>query len=170
MISYILTLDKQLLYQLLFQLINVFILCLILSRVLYKPVLNFLNKRGERIKNEIELAAAKMEEADKLKLEYEMKLKNTEKEKTEILEEALKLAKISKQDIIAEAKEEAEAIRQRAMLDIQREEERAKDEIRKQIIEVSTLIASKLIEKTIDDETQNKIIDEAISGLEEINV
>ena len=51
--SFILTLDVQLLYSVIIQLITTGILCTILSKLLYKPVTQFLEKRRERIENNI---------------------------------------------------------------------------------------------------------------------
>ena len=54
------------------------------------------------------------------------------------------------------------------MVDIQREQEKAKDEIKKQIIEVSSLMAGKFVAASIDQNEQNKLVDEVISDLEEV--
>ena len=66
----------------------------------------------------------------------------------------------------AEAKAEAENIHTRAMTDIKREEEKAKDEIKKQIIEVSSLVSGKFIAAKMTEEEQNKLVDDTISDLE----
>lgn len=166
--SYILTLDSQLIYSVIIQLISTSILCLILSKLLYKPVTDFLQKRKERIENNINEANQKLADADSLKAEYEIKLKEIEKEKATILEEARTRAKQNEATIIEEAKKEAEAIKNRAMVEIQREQDKAKEEIRLQIIEVSSLVASKFIAKNIDEAEQNKLVDQVIADLGEV--
>ncbi|WP_250278067.1 F0F1 ATP synthase subunit B [[Clostridium] colinum] len=166
--SYILTLDSQLLYSVIIQLISTGILCTILSTLLYKPVTNFLQKRRERIENNINEANNKLAEADSLKAEYEIKLKDIEKEKATILEEARARGKQNEAQIIEEAKKEAEAIKNRAMLDIEREQEKAKEEIRLQIIEVSSLVASKFISEKISEAEQNKLVEQVIADLGEV--
>lgn len=166
--SYILTLDAQLLYEVVIQLISTGILCLILSKLLYKPVTNFLQKRRERIENNINEANSKLADAENLKAEYEIKLREIEKEKATILEEARSRAKQNEAQIIEEARKEAEAIKNRAMLDIQREQDKAKEEVRLQIIEVSSLIAGKFISEKINEAEQNKLVDQVIADLEEV--
>ena len=69
---------------------------------------------------------------------------------------------------IEEAKKEAEAIKSRAMLDIQREQDKAKEDIRLQIIEVSSLVASKFISENINQAEQNKLVDQVIADLGEV--
>lgn len=166
--SFILNLNIQLLYGVILQLTATGILCFILSKILYKPVTNFLEKRKNRIANNINEANKKLSQADELKFEYEIKLKEIEKEKASILENARTSAKENEAKIIADAKKEADAIKNRGLLDIKREEEKAKEDIKIQIIEISSLLASKFISKNIDENEQNQLIDKVIADLEEV--
>lgn len=164
--SYVIMLDQQTLIQIAIQLINTCILCFALSKLLYKPVTKFLNDRKERVANQIDTAQNRLNEAEALKAEYEKKLKNIEVEKNTILEKARVQAKANGQQIVAEAIAEAENIHTRAMTDIKREEEKAKDEIKKQIIEVSSMVSGKFIAAKMTEEEQNKLVDDTISDLE----
>ena len=164
--GYVIMLDQQTLIQIAIQLVNTSILCFALSKLLYKPVTKFLNARKERVANQIDPAQNRLNEAEALKAEYEEKLKNIEVEKNTILEKARVQAKANGQQIVAEAKAEAENIHTRAMTDIKREEEKAKDEIKKQIIEVSSLVSGKFIAAKMTEEEQNKLVDDTISDLE----
>lgn len=166
--SYIITLDEQLLYGIGFQLISTLVLCLILTWLLYKPVLKALNKRKERIETQISDAESKFSQADALKFEYELKLADIEKEKASILNDARTRAKENEAQIISQAKQEAEAIKNRVLVDIQREQEKAKELVRTQIIEVSSILASKFISKNIDLSEQDKLIDDAIKDLGDV--
>jgi len=51
------------------------------------------------------------------------------------------------------------------MKDIEREQERARDEVKKQIIEISSLMASRFVSANMDDSTQKKLLNEAIADL-----
>lgn len=164
--SYVIMLDTQTLIQIVIQLINTCILCFALSKLLYKPVTNFLNARKERIAKDIDTAQARLSEAEALKAEYENKLRNIEAEKNLILEQARSQASKNGQQIIANARAEADNIHTRAMTDIKREEEKAKDDIRKQIIEVSALMSGKFVAATMTEEEQDKLVNETISDLE----
>lgn len=164
--GYVIMLDQQTLIQIAIQLVNTCILCFALSKLLYKPVTKFLNARKEKVANQIDTAQNRLNEAEALKAEYEEKLKNIEVEKNTILEKARVQAKANGQQIVAEAKAEAENIHTRAMTDIKREEEKAKDEIKKQIIEVSSLVSGKFIAAKMTEEEQNKLVDDTISDLE----
>ena len=118
--------------------------------------------------NQIDSAAIQLEEAEKLKAEYEAKLKEIDSEREEILSSARSAAKQRESEIISDANKEAKIIKDRAMLDIQREQEKAKDEIRKQIIEVSALMASRFISASMNEEQQNQLLGNAIEELEDV--
>ena len=131
--GYVIILNQQTVIQVIIQLINTAILCFILSKLLYQPVLKFLNARKEKILQEARTTA----------------LKNS-------------------QIIISDAKTEATAIKDRANLEIERAEEKAKDDIKKQIVQVSTLMSEKFVAAKMTEDEQNKLVDETISDLEEI--
>ncbi|MBR1445385.1 MAG: F0F1 ATP synthase subunit B [Firmicutes bacterium] len=166
--DYVIKLDQQFVYQLFIQLFNTAFLCFILTKLLYKPVKQFLKERKEKIINQIDSAAIQLEEAEKLKAEYEAKLKEIDSEREEILSSARSAAKQRESEIISDANKEAKIIKDRAMLDIQREQEKAKDEIRKQIIEVSALMASRFISASMNEEQQNQLLGNAIEELEDV--
>ena len=129
--GYVIILNQQTVIQVIIQLINTAILCFILSKLLYQPVLKFLNARKEKISSQIDKTEADMAQAQALKKEYEEKLKNIESERTAILQEARTTALKNSQIIISDAKTEATAIKDRANLEIERAEEKAKDDIKK---------------------------------------
>lgn len=166
--DYMIDFSAQFLRDFGFQLLSTIIIIFILAKLLYNPVREFLAKRKERIANDIKSADHANTEANELKAEYERKLADIEKERTAILDDARKIAKEVEVEIIASAREEVEILKNRAEIAIKREEERARDDMRKNIIDLSTLLASSVIAGNIDEETQNKLLDEVIDGLGEV--
>ena len=77
-------------FEIVAQIFNFVILLLLLQKFFYKPVLNAMEKRQERIAKALNEADQKMADADSIRTEYEEKMaaiKNTERE---ILEQAKK--------------------------------------------------------------------------------
>ena len=85
-------LDLQLLADLAIELIAVFVLFTAMSNLLFNPAREFLKKRQEKIKGEMEFAAKEKEDAIALKAEYTAKLNDVQKEAEEILSETRKKA------------------------------------------------------------------------------
>lgn len=100
-------LDYQLLFDASITAINVFILFILLSFILFNPVRNMLKKRQDKITSDRENAEADKKEALAMKQEYEAKLKAANKEAEGILSDARKVAKHNEEKIVADAKQEA---------------------------------------------------------------
>ncbi|MCL2202130.1 MAG: ATP synthase F0 subunit B [Oscillospiraceae bacterium] len=159
-------LDSQTVIQAVAGLISVAVLAAALAFLLYKPVRNMLHKRTEKIHSQLTLAEQEMARAMELRQKYEQKLGNVDREREDILTEARKQAAESGKRLIGEAKTEAEAIKDRAAKSIEMEWERANVEMRSTIIEVSSVMAEKLVTVSVADDTHDKLFDEAISDLE----
>ena len=138
------------------------ILFLGLSKFLYKPVSEFLNERKEKIQSDIEGAKVLQEEATKLRNDYESRIDLARKESQEIVEGARKRGEELKQDILAEARKEAEGIVLRAEKERIREREAAMQDIKSQAGEMAILIASKIMEEEVKLDKQNILIDKFI--------
>ena len=160
-------LDMQTLFSIGILLFNVCLLAVALTFILYKPVREFMAKRTEKIRAQLSNAADSMFKANELKAEYEQKLKDIEKERTEILESAHKFAAEKTKQLMDDARNEAASVRERSKADVQRERELLKEEVRSSIIEISSVMAEKFMTRSIDEETQNKLFNETIAELEE---
>ena len=77
-------LDFQLITDASLMIIAVFVLFLFMSYFLFNPARKMLEGRKEKIKNELDSAEKDMADAKELKLEYEAKLKDIDKEAEEI--------------------------------------------------------------------------------------
>ena len=149
-------------------LFNVAVLALILAFVLYKPIRKGLQKRIDRIQGELAHAAKEMADATDLKYMYEQKLQEIDREREEILSEARKTAADAGRRIIADAKKEAESIRERTAASVDAEWERAQTEMRTAIIDVSAVMAEKFVSLAINKETHDKLFNETVSDLEDM--
>lgn len=160
-------LDMQLIADSAFLALNVFILFTVMSYLLFNPVRDMLKKRKERIENDIETAKQNKEDALALKSEYEAKLKEADKEVERILSEARKKALKKEETIIAEAKEEAARIIARAQNEIELEEKRAMDDMKKEMIQVASMMACKVVAQSIDVQIQDTLIEETLKEMGE---
>lgn len=163
----IISFDMELIKNLLFLLANVIILVFILAKVLYKPVREFMDKRQAGIQSDLDAATQARQEAEALKAECEAQLRQIEKEREQILENARKKAMDRSEHIIKEAREEAEAVQKHAIAEMREERATIQAEIRRQLIELSVMVAERFVSHTIDEETQDKFINEAIANWEE---
>jgi len=158
--------DQHTLIQIIANIANVAILAAFLAYLLYKPVRNILNKRTGKIQGQLIQAEEELEKATELRQRYEQRMEEVEREREEILGEARKVAADSSRRLIAEAKKEADTIRERAAANVEMEWERAENDMRTAIIDVSAVMAEKFVSLAINKETHDRLFEETISDLE----
>jgi F-type H+-transporting ATPase subunit b len=141
------------------------VVAFVLKKFAWRPILNALYEREESIENALNAAEKARDEMAELKAGNEQLLAEARKEKENILREAMNL----KDGIIAEAKEKASFETQKnienARQQIESEKAKAINEMKRQMTEISFLIAEKVIRKELDGNKQqqemvNKLIDE----------
>ena len=158
-------LDWQLLADSCLMIIAIFFLFLILSYFLFNPARKMLEGRKEKIRNELETAKTAMQNAQSLKKEYEAKLKDVDKEAESILSEARRKALANENALVAEAKEEAARILDRARVEAELEKQKMSDDVKREIIVVASLMAGKFVAASMDTKQQNQLIDETIKEM-----
>lgn len=160
-------LDLQLIADAVLMIIAVFALFLIASHLLFNPVRDMLQKRQNKIKDELDNAAQDMADARALKADYEAKLKDIDKEAENILSEARKRALANENKIVAEAKEEAARIVERANAEAELEKKKAADEVKREMVVLASLMAGKVVNAAIDTTVQDSLIEETLNEMGE---
>ena len=163
--EYLFGLDAQLLFSTAVTAINIFILFVLLSYLLFDPAREMLKKRAEKITSERETAKQAKEEGIAFKEEYEARLRNVDKEAEAILSEARKKALKKEEQIISEAKEEAARIIERANNEIALEKKRALDEVKTEVIEIASMMAGKVVAANIDTKISDALVEETLNEI-----
>ena len=161
------TLDAQFLFDSIVLALSMLVLFTALSYLLFNPVREMLEKRKQRVVDDQETAKREKAEAIAFKEEYDLKLKQVDKEAEAILSEARKKAKQNEMKIVAEAKEEAARIIARANAELELEKKRALDDMKQEMIEVAAMMAEKVVAASIDTNVQESLIDETLKEMGE---
>lgn len=158
-------LDPQLLSDIVLLAVNVFILFIFLSYMLFNPVRKLLADRQNKVRNDQDIAIKEKEDAIALKATYDAKLKDVNKEAELILSDARKQALKNEAKIIDEAKLEASKIIERANNEVELEKKRVVDEMKQEMITIASLIAGKVVANAIDTKVQDTLIEETIKEM-----
>ncbi|MFV8826328.1 F0F1 ATP synthase subunit B [Alkalihalobacterium sp. APHAB7] len=150
-----------------YQLIMFFILMALLRKWAWGPIMNMMKQREEHIANEIDTAEKNRKDAVKYLEEQREAIKQARQEAQEIVENAKKLSAKQGEEIVATAKAEAERMKDSALAEIQREKEQAVSALREQVTSLSVLIATKVIEKELDEKQQDQLIQEYLKEVGE---
>lgn len=124
-----------------------------------------LDTRQKNVKANIAIASYKAAQAEKNLEESEQTIKESKIEGKEIVDAHKKEGNEIKKEIISEAKEQSESMLGKTREQIEREKQQMEDDIRKQILETSLLAAEKIIEKELDQDANQKMINELIEKL-----
>lgn len=160
-------LDFQLLADATLMIIAIFVLFLVLSYFLFNPARKLLQDRQNKIRNELDDAQNNMQQAARLKEEYEAKIKDIDKEAEEILSDARRRALENENEIIANAREEASRIMERARSEARLEKQKMADEVKREMIGVATMMAGKAVAASMNVNIQDSLVDETLKEIGE---
>ena len=154
-------------WTLILQICNLLLQIYLFKRFLLKPVQNILAQRQALANQDLEAAAAAREEAETAKVEYIQSLAGAKDEAAALVRTATQTAQSRSEQIILEAKEEAAAIRAKASSDIAQERRNAVNAIKNDISGIAVSIASKVVEKEIDEKEHEALIQDFIDQMGE---
>lgn len=161
------SLDAQLIYDAILLAIAILVMFTFLSYLLFNPARDFLKKRQERVKQDIDQAAADKEEARKLREDYESRIQNIQAEADEILNAARKKALENETRIVDEAKEEAARILSRARNQAELEKKAAAEDMKKEMIVVASAMAGKLVGNAVTAEVSDALLEDTLKEIGE---
>lgn len=148
-----------------FTLFNLLILFLFIRHFLFDKINAVLESRQNEVQKAFDDAEQATEKAKQLEEEYSDKILKAKEESAEIVKNATKKAQLRSDDIINEAKTDAGNIISKANSDIEREKKRAINQMKDEISDMALAIASKVIEKEIDDKDNDRLIEEFITNV-----
>ncbi len=141
------------------------ILLLAVKHYAWGPVKDMMEKRRQKVIDDLDQAASDRKKAETLANEREAALKNSRQEATQILSDAKSNAQKTGKQIVSEANDEASAIRERAKADAAQAKTDALNEARDEVADLSVTIAEKVIAKNLSAADQKELVDQFIKGL-----
>ncbi len=145
------------------RIVNFTILAGALFFLLRKPVKKAFADRTQGIQERLADLEKQKEEAEKKYAEYKGKLALLEQETAKIIASYIAEGEAAKAQIIDEAKKMAEKMQEQAKVAIQQEFEKAKTQIQGEIVNEAVIAAEKLIKKEINDEDQDRLVNEYVA-------
>ena len=149
----------------LFTFCNLIITFLLLKKFLFKPVKKMIDDRQKEIDGMYADADASRQQADALQEEYKNRLDSAKAERDEILKNATLQAQAQERKILDEAAQKAGAMKEKALQDIALDKKRALNEVKNEISGIAMEIASKVVEKEIQNQNHDALVEEFIEKL-----
>lgn len=151
---------------LLVQVFNFLILLVIMRAWVFKPLVNMLEERREKVAQGLEDARVAEEARAKAEEEAQKIITEAQQEANQRVREATQRAEEEARELRASAEEEAGEVMESARREAEREREEALLELRGQIASLAMSAAQKLIGETLDEQRQRALISDFFSGVE----
>ena len=129
----------------------------ILTKTCWKPILKSAREREERIAQSIKSAEDAEARAEDLLKKYTSQLDGAKQEVNALIEEGRASAEKLKKEILEKANAEAEAARNRANKEIELAKDKALEQIRTEAVDLSIAVASRILERSMDDQDHRKM-------------
>lgn len=149
----------------LFTLANTVALFLVLKKFLFKPVLKIIEDRQKEIDGLYADAGKAKEEASLLESEYKQKLSAAQATSERMVKEAVARGQSREEEILRQANQEADAIRQKASADIAQEKKKAINDAKDEISVIALAIAGKVVGRELNSGDQSSLVDQFINEL-----
>jgi F-type H+-transporting ATPase subunit b len=138
---------------------------LVLTKLGWTPLLEMIEERERGIRQSVEGAQKANTEAQALLVQHKETLREAGQQREDILKQAFADADQARQSLLAQAKADSERLLEKAKEQIQREKQLALSEIRGEIAELAIGAASRIVQSSLTEDAQRKLVDEFIEGL-----
>ena len=144
------------------QVIGFVAIVVLLTWLLYKPLLRVLDQRSEKIKESLEASERAREEAAKSQEAMQQQLEESRAEGQQLIAQARDVADRFREEELAKAREEISAQRSRAEADIQRERDAAVEDIRREFAGLAVTAAERVVRRSLDDDGHEELIEQVL--------
>ena len=145
--------------------INIVILFFLLRAILFKPVSKFMASRTKRVQDSLEQAQNEKQEATKLRVEYEKKLKEAEAEARNILKTARENAERQAETVIADGRREAQDAMNTALKQIEMERQAALAKFKLEAAALVMAVSAKLAAKDFSGDDNRRYVNMMLNEL-----
>ena len=143
----------------LFTLLNMVLTFLILKKFLFKPVNKMIDDRQKEIDDLFADATQAKEQAETMREDYSRRLAEAKDTSAQIISEATQEANRRGDEIVRQARLDADALREKASSDIALERKKALNEVKNDISRIALDIAGKVVEKELDPKEHERLIE-----------
>ncbi len=139
---------------------------LLLRKLAFPQLGEFLDRRRKMIADEIETSEQLKAESEKVLAEYRARLAEAREQAEDIVARARKAGDATQEQAKVEAKEYREQLLETTRKDIEAETRRALDDIRKEVANLTIAATEKVTRKTLDSDDQRRLIEEALAEVD----
>ena len=143
------------------------ILLFVLWKLAWKPLLKGLQARQDHIQKQIDDAESARKESQHVLDEYRSKLADAERQGREIINQRVKQAQVEAKEVESQNRKQIEQMKLRSEADIEREKIDAEEKLWGQAGNIIQKLGQEVFGKTLTDEDNQRLIQQAIDRLKQ---
>lgn len=151
---------------LLTQIVNFTIMLVILTKLLYKPLLKSLEARRKKIEEGLMFAEKTKQQEEKLVQKKQEMIKEARDEAKVIFENTKKEAQKMKEELVEEGKHEVEGMKTKLLKEMEAREEKMERELMSQTVDIASSMVTRLLGDILGSDEQHKLIHRELQKLE----
>ena len=149
----------------LFVLLNTLLVFFVARKFLFNPVMNLIRERQKEIDDMYGEADNAKTQAHAMQEEYQQKLTAAQQTSEQLVKDAVVRGQRREEEIVRQAKQEADAIRTKAEADIAQEKKKAINDAKNEISDLAMAIAGKVVGRSLNEADQADLVDSFIEEL-----
>ena len=155
------------LWDTLISLLNLLLIFLIMKKFLFGPIQKVMRERQRQVSKIYSDADESRASANQMKQEYEQRLASARQEADTMIRTAAQTAQQRGDQIVSDAKAQASHVKQKAEAEIAQQKQQMLRDVRGEISELAVDIASKVVEREINQKDYDGFVDEFIQNVGE---
>lgn len=141
----------------------------ILKRFAFKSILGIVDARRRKIEDEFRAIEKNRTDLETLEKDYRQRLRHIDEEARVKIQEASQIGLTLAKDIQDKARGDAEKLLERARAEIDQDVKKARLEMRNELVDLSALMAEKVIREKLDAKEHERLVSHFIKDLERLN-
>lgn len=158
-------LNREIIAQLLTTLLAFGIFFFLAKKMFWKPLLATIDERQSKIKGEFDRIDAMQRQVDQLQADYSKRLSDIEAEARLKLQEAMAQGKAIAEQVADQARRDAETTRARAEQTLAIELDKAKAELKQDVVRMTLAATEKVIRQNMNEPRQQELVSSFVEEL-----
>jgi len=142
----------------------------VLAKFVWKPILNGINTRESKIREDLDRAEKSQAEAEKTRQKYESQLAEAQRAIQDMISKAKQESEKTRSELVASAKAEAEKIVEKGRRDLEGETDKLRSKLRSEVADLSLSIAEKILNRSVDKKVQDDVFKDSLKSMSEVSL
>jgi F-type H+-transporting ATPase subunit b len=150
-----------------YQILNFLVLLLALIAVGWKPLIEALDQRAEKIQSDITAAETDRQEAATLKSQYDGMLDRGRRERSELIAKGEEVAKRERERMLAKTDEETKRLLANAEQEVTAKETQLRQQLSGELLTLTRDLSGRLLKREVTPEDHKEMVDEFVQKLQQ---